>query len=84
MNNTNIGEDGWIGNPYTVVDYGRDRAVDLFERDFYNRIESDDEFREAVEELEGETLGCHCKPKSCHGDVIKNYLENNRTSLFEY
>jgi len=20
--------------------------------------------------LDGKTLGCHCKPKTCHGDVI--------------
>ena len=35
-----------------------------------DRIENDAEFRTAAEELRGKILGCHCKPKPCHGDVI--------------
>lgn len=27
-----------------------------------------------IEELRGKTLGCWCKPKACHGDVIVNVL----------
>lgn len=23
-----------------------------------------------IEELEGKRLGCYCKPKSCHGDIL--------------
>jgi hypothetical protein len=23
-----------------------------------------------LHELKGKTLGCHCKPKACHGDVL--------------
>jgi polynucleotide 5'-kinase involved in rRNA processing len=25
--------------------------------------------------LEGEVLGCHCKPKKCHGDILVKLLE---------
>lgn len=29
----------------------------------------------SLEELEGKTLGCHCKPKECHGDVLIELLQ---------
>ena len=29
-----------------------------------------------IEELRGKTLGCWCKPKSCHGDVIIEVLQS--------
>ena len=25
--------------------------------------------------LDGETLGCYCKPKACHGDIIIETIE---------
>jgi len=34
-------------------------------------------------ELEGKVLGCWCKPKSCHGDVLLDLIEKNKsTKLF--
>lgn len=76
MNNTPVGEPGWLGNPYGTNQYDRDEAVDLFRDDFHDRLESDPEFREAVQDLQGETLACHCKPKACHGDVILEYVRS--------
>lgn len=35
-----------------------------------------------LHELEGKVLGCWCKPKSCHGDVLVELLEKNTTKLF--
>lgn len=29
-----------------------------------------------LHELEGKTLGCWCKPKACHGDVLKELCEH--------
>jgi len=75
MNNTPPGEPGWIGNPYPANEYGRDECIAMFREDFRERVASDAEFREAVEQLRGEVLGCYCKPKPCHGDVIIEYLE---------
>lgn len=75
MNNTEVGKPGWIGNPYPESEYGRERCIELFRSDFEERIESDEEFRQAVENLRGEILGCYCKPKPCHGDVIIEYLQ---------
>ncbi len=76
MNNTEIGDPGWLGNPYPESVHGRDKCIELFRVDFINRLQNDKEFNKAVERLEGETLGCHCKPKPCLGDVIKEFIEN--------
>ena len=29
----------------------------------------------SLNELKYKTLGCVCKPKSCHGDVLKKYVD---------
>lgn len=77
MNNTEVGKPGWLGNPYPESEYGRDRCIELFRQDFMDRVESDPEFRKAVLRLQGETLGCYCKPKPCHGDVILAYIREH-------
>lgn len=74
MNNTPVGERGWIGNPYTTAEYPREMAIELFRRDFEDRTQNDSEFRQAVEGLRGNNLGCYCRPQPCHGDVILAYL----------
>jgi hypothetical protein len=75
MNNTEVGESGWLGNPYPAGRHGRQECIELFREDFKERLESDPEFRRAVLALEGEILGCYCKPKPCHGDVIQEFIE---------
>jgi len=52
----------------------REDAVKRFERYFTDRIEKDSEFRRRVLSLKGKSLGCFCKPKACHGDVIADWL----------
>lgn len=67
-----------FGNPFRLEDdggdYTREESVEAYREWFKEKIKSDPEFREAVENLKGETLGCWCKPKPCHGDVILDYL----------
>ncbi len=63
-----------FGNPFPERKYGRDGCIAKFRTYFYNRIEVDSEFKARVLELKGKRLGCHCKPKACHGDVIAEYL----------
>jgi len=83
------GCDVWIdrrskfGNPFKISDFNdnlpdsvaRQLVIKLYSEYFDKRVRHDDEFRKAVQELEGKKLGCHCKPKDCHGDVIKRYLD---------
>jgi hypothetical protein len=68
--------DGYFGNPYRVPPHSRDEAIALYRAYFLQRIERDTEFRERVLALRGMRLGCFCKPKPCHGDVIVAWLES--------
>lgn len=70
------GKDGYFGNPIRLVK-GEDpgSTIEKFKEYFYNRIETDPEFKSRVHELKGKTLGCFCKPKPCHGDIIVEYLD---------
>jgi Domain of unknown function (DUF4326) len=49
-------------------------AVQRFQRYFVDRIEKDSEFKRRILALKGKRLGCFCKPKACHGDVIADWL----------
>jgi hypothetical protein len=64
------GMDGYFGNPFRGL-----HALQLYRRRFYDRIQSDPEFRRRVLALRGKTLGCFCKPRACHGDIIVAWLE---------
>lgn len=80
LNNTEVGDEGWLGNPYTLQEDGdRKEVIQKFTRDFFERLLEDEEFYEAVMDLQGKTLGCFCKPKQCHGDVIADYVRSQST-----
>lgn len=66
---------GCFGNPYPVEKYGREKCIEMYREYFYKKIEEDSAFKEAVLSLRGKTLGCFCKPLSCHGDIIKEWLD---------
>jgi len=75
-----IGRPSIFGNPFTMRNYTDDeraRVIAKFEDYFYNRLETDPAFKEAVMQLKGHDLGCYCAPKPCHGDIILNYLERH-------
>lgn len=67
-----------FGNPFHLEEdggeYTREESVQKYREWFKEKIRDDPEFRGAVEDLQGDTLGCWCKPKKCHGDVILEYL----------
>jgi hypothetical protein len=80
------GEPGYFGNPIRVGDVcfvcGKRHTSGAFTipcyRDyFYSRLAKDPDFKRNVEKLRGKVLGCFCKPKPCHGDVIVEYLERH-------
>ena len=72
-----IGRPSIFGNPFSVKEYGREGCIQKFREYFYKRIKEDVKFKEAVLKFKDKTLGCFCKPLACHGDVIKEYLDNN-------
>lgn len=69
------GQDGYFGNPFPVSKYGLD-ALPRFRHYFATRLEVDPEFRRRVLALRGKKLGCFCKPRPCHGDVIAEWIDS--------
>lgn len=68
-----IGRGSKWGNPYAVgFDGDRDEVIRKFKYDFERGFLKFN--KEDVVELKAKTLGCHCKPAACHGDVIAEYL----------
>ena len=68
-----------FGNPFKLAkdggEFTREGSIEAYQAWFLDKIDEDPEFRESVKELEGKTLGCWCKPKACHGDVIVEFLD---------
>ena len=78
-----IGRRTIYGNPFILgKDGDRKEVLKKFKVYFYARIASDESYEREVNSLREKRLGCHCKPKSCHGDVYVNYLESK--NLFDY
>lgn len=71
------GQDGYFGNPIRLnPGETRGSTLEKFKEYFYNRLQTDLQFKERIEALKGMTLGCFCKPNPCHGDIIKEYLDS--------
>jgi len=64
------------GNPYAIgADGDRDEVIRKFKYDFdRDYLRGGVDFKEKLKLLRGHTLGCHCKPYACHGDVLAQYL----------
>lgn len=78
--NTQIGSRGWLGNPYPADVFGREECIQKFRSVFEERLHDEPEFREAVRELAGKTLGCWCQSvdedePACHGEVIAEHAD---------
>ena len=71
------GKSGYFGNPFPLKK-GAERGSTLLQYKmwFDNKIKTDPLFKEEIIKLKGKTLGCFCKPNPCHGDIIKEYLDN--------
>ena len=70
------GQDGYFGNPFKILPkQTKGSTLTKYKEYFYNRLNTDPEFKSRIHELKGKTLGCFCKPNSCHGDIIKEYLD---------
>lgn len=73
-----------FGNPHPIGQcnicnrvHDRKDSIAEYKKYFYKRL-TDLKFRDKVLELKGKRLGCWCAPLVCHGDVIKEYLEENQ------
>jgi len=78
--------EGYFGNLHPIgwcnvckCNHDRLGCLEAYTNSFAQRVKNDPEFREAIESLRGQTLGCFCSPMACHGHVIQAHL--NKTSL---
>jgi hypothetical protein len=80
-----IGRGSKWGNPYshkegTLAEHvvgSRTEAIQKFEE----YLLSNEELMGSLDELKGKILGCWCKPKSCHGDILLKHA-NSPKKLF--
>jgi hypothetical protein len=60
------------GNPFIIGVHGtRKEVIQLYKQMLLNN----QELLSQILKLDGKILGCHCKPKACHGDIIIEVIE---------
>lgn len=70
-----IGRGSAWGNPYAIgIDGDREEVIRKYQYDFDRGYLKSN--KEQLLTLRGKTLGCHCKPAVCHGDILANYLNS--------
>ena len=61
-------------NPFNVSQtLSRDEAILKYKQHVKSKFGV--HFKEELEKLRGKRLGCWCKPKGCHGDLLLEFLE---------
>ena len=70
-NTVYVGRGSIWGNTFTVEQYGRENAVQMF-RDYIGHPNSPHGFEpEEIEQLRGKNLACWCREdQACHADVL--------------
>lgn len=67
-----IGRPSKWGNPFIIdVDGTRQTVI----RKYEEYLRGNAQLMSELPNLRGKILGCHCKPKACHGDVIIKILQ---------
>lgn len=83
-----IGRGSKWGNPFThikdkttLADVIVDTREEAIER-YREYLAGNQELLDCLDELEGKILGCYCKPKSCHGDILLEFLSKRKIEKF--
>ena len=83
-----IGRGSKWGCPYTII---KDRPtlakeiVDSKEKalsKYKEYVLNSPELMGSLDELDGKTLGCFCKPEPCHGDVLLELIAQKKLMAF--
>jgi hypothetical protein len=61
------------GNPFVI---GRDGERSVVIEKYRQHVTSRPDLMAALPELRGKRLGCYCKPKPCHGDVLAELADS--------
>lgn len=70
-----IGRGSKWGNPFPMKnksDEERNRVIKEYKKYLWNQLNNGSISIDDLLSLDGKTLGCFCKPKPCHGDIIVN------------
>ena len=76
-----IGRGSLWGNPYIICEnLTRDQVIIAYKHWLWSQMKSGAITEGDIRGLGGKRLGCFCKPKACHGDVlVKAYEWLHRT-----
>ena len=74
-----IGRDSKWGNPYLI---GKDGSRQEVIEKYRKRLLLNKKLLNDLHELEGKVLGCWCKPKPCHGDILVEFVNNRHNLIF--
>lgn len=76
---------GWLGNPIKIgspcsicslTHKKSGETLVCYKKYLLNKLQ-DKNWKNAFIKIKGKKLGCFCKPKPCHTDVMIEVLENN-------
>lgn len=71
-----IGRGSKWGNPFVLgKDGDREEVITKYKSYLWKEIRLGRITNKDLQELKGKRLGCFCKPKECHGDVIASAAE---------
>lgn len=90
MGRAGKGFSGYFGNP--IKAYSRcarcnqyhdtgESTLGCYSLYFHERLLNDSEFKQRVLSLKGKVLGCFCKPRKCHVDIIIDWLDGNQIEI---
>lgn len=91
-NDVYIGRSSVLGNPFTSIQdrqtkaeficNNREESVESFKQYILNKIYTKDlkicDELNRIYKMKEVNLVCFCKPKSCHGDIIKEIIESKK------
>jgi hypothetical protein len=70
-----IGRPSKWGNPYEI---GRDGTREEVIEKYRKYVTGRPDLMAALGELRGKILGCWCRPKACHGDVLVELCDGGK------
>jgi hypothetical protein len=83
-----IGRGSKWGNPFTTTKDKETLASEIVETSeeaiskYKEYVLNTPDLIQSLDELEGKRLGCFCKPKPCHGDVLLELLSQKKLKGF--
>jgi hypothetical protein len=86
-----IGRGSIFGNPFHIKTYGREGCIAKYKEYMEDKLKEDDMFYlellylayRVVVKREDIYLMCYCKPLACHGDILKEKLEEYISKMME-